>query len=287
MATLLGAFDPADVRRFAARLGPDLFAHLAGRTPDFLQEFARAWKLTDGDAAAQEEIARALGLTRGGGGGGPAVLQAALHEYSSFMEQYPGRVSGDLISHFRRAVLGTGDPLQARAEIEFARDILEGRTPLGVDQKVHGIEERRGGPNQNRVNPEYRVTAPDQTTRVTEVKRVGAEGGQLSKNGLKNNLGDAIHQVIGESSHTGERGGYIRLDARHTTGTQLTVDQITRAIIGEMVSPRDKIENQPLPQGQVVRGIEFVEWVEVLYNEAGQPQRLLFQVVNGQIVQVP
>lgn len=282
MANLLEVFTPAALRELHAALKPALFEHLAARDPAFIREFSRVWDITSGDPVAREEIAHSLDLTQRGVN--PADVTKAFHELAEFLDRYPGRVSGDMVSRFRRAVQQRGDPKQALAEIALARDILEGRTPLGSDVKVEGIAES-GVPEQK--NPEYRATDPSGKARIVEIKRVGQEGGDLSKNGLKSNLGAAIGQVVGQSRRTGETEGFIRVDAQHTTKTALTSEDIKGMAAGELRFPRTSVEGAKLPEGTTVRGIDYVRWIEVLYKDAAKmPRRLLLEVQGGQLVVV-
>ena len=63
----------------------------------------------------------------------------------------------------------------------------------------------------------------------------------MSRNSLRNNLGTAIGQVVEQSKYTGERGGFIRLDARHTSSTTLTAHDFFRLVNGELLAVRDEI----------------------------------------------
>lgn len=184
------------------------------------------------------------------------------------MEQYSGRVTGDFASRYRRAVHHRADPAQARVELALAVDILEGNTPLGKDLHVEGIPESTI-PGQR--TPEFRVTGFNIPVRLVEVKRIGRDARRLSKNSLRNNLGMAIGQVVEQSKYTGERAGFIRLDARHTSSTTLTAHDLFRLVNGELLAVRGEI-----------KAINFIEWVEILYLDVnGNPQKSIFQVQNG------
>ncbi|HEX6938800.1 MAG TPA: DUF4157 domain-containing protein [Longimicrobiales bacterium] len=274
---LLEAFGPDEVRRLRDDLGHDNLNHLGNRSEGFIREFARVWELTQGDAAARVEIVHTVELTRGGHP--PAEVEVAFRELAQFLEQYPGRVSGAMVSRFHRAFSRRGRPADARAEIALARDILEGQTPLGPDLALEGIPES-SIPHVR--TPEFRVRAPDGTTYLVEAKRVGEEGGQVNPGGFRRSLGSAIGQIVQEARRSGDVAGFIRLDSRHTSGTSLSVSEMVASVNGEL-HVRRSARDAP---GTTVRGADYVRWVEILYNEGGQPRRLLLEVRDGSVVVV-
>ena len=125
--------------------------------------------------------------------------------------------------------------------------------------------------------PEYRLTTPDGQSFLAEVKTIEAA---LGKNGLQRNLQKAISQIKEASIRTGEKGGYIRIDASSSPSTTLTRDQIEGIVKGQLLT---------IDQKTGTKGSDFVEFVEVLYKDtAGQPQKLLARVQqNGSIVTSP
>jgi hypothetical protein len=278
LVTILEVWTAEQARAMRTWLGPDLFAHLAGRRdPNVIRSFARALELAGADDVARNELRHTLDLSRGGIS--EVNFGQALAQLVDFMDRYGSRVSGDFISRYRRAVQQRGDPDQARAELRLAEDILEGRTPLGPGTRVAGLP---AGEAEGVRAPEYRVTGPPGTApRLVEVKRIGAP---LAEEGLDRNLRSALGQIIPTSEATGERGGFVRIDATEGGRSAMTPEQVRQTVNRRLLSARP----DPADPTRSTRGIDFVRWVEVLYQDsAGNPQRVLCEVQSGAVVIVP
>ena len=280
LSTLLEILTPEQTRQMHGRLGPSLFTHLAGRRdPNVIRQFVRAMQSMQGDTAAENSLIHTLDLTRRGIS--EVHFGEALVQLNTFLDQYAGRVSGDFMSRFARAVQTRGDPAQARAEIELARDILEGRTQIGTQLSVEGIPESRI-PGQR--TPEYQITGAGGRQLLAEVKfsvpRTRA---------IRRNLRSALGQIIGESRRRhGGQDNYIRIDARgERAGPELTPDSILRAVNGELCTSRTSVAGERLPEGESIRGLDYVEWVEVIYlDNDNNLQHRRYQVRNGVLVDV-
>jgi len=260
----LKVLSPEEVRRLHGDLGQDLFEILASpkRNLDVIRNFSRALELAAGDSVARKEMLEILRLTKKGSVSGLA-LEEALSQLVPFMERYQGRISGDFASRFRRAVQ-KNDAVQAKAEIRLAEDILEGRTPLGKGSSVEGLPERS---IEGRETPEYRVTGSGSGNRLVEVKNILEP---LSKNGLKRNVNKAMSQIKDQAKETLETGGLIRIDASSSPPTTMTQEEIYNAVKGELWSTS--------------KGKEFVEWVEVFYNDAKGSQTVRFRVQGDDLI---
>lgn len=246
---------------------PELQEHLAKQSQPIQQNFNRAIELAGNDAILREETIENLRLHKLGSLSTRA-LEASLWDLVNFQERYNQRVFGDFASRFRRRHRQNADPSQAEAELRTAEDILEGRTILGDNCSVEGLPE-----NQSRSTPEYRVTGEDRESHLVEVKRIGEAGQPLSRTGLDRNLRAAIGQIRTQAEQTSEREGFVRIDGSHTGSTNITPENMRRLIKGRLVSQRG---NQ--------RVIDFVKWVEVLYNDdTGTACRLLFIFENGEL----
>jgi hypothetical protein len=278
LQTMLEVWTATELRALRAWLGADLFGHLAGRRdPNVIREFARALELVGTDAVARDELRKSVDLSRRGVS--EADLGRSLHELNQFLDRFGSRVSGDFVSRWRRAVQARGDPVQARAELSLAADLLEGRTPLSAaqDLSVAGLPESTV-PGQK--TPEYRVTDAGGTSRLAEVKRLNAA---LTEGNIETNLRQALSQIIPTAERTGDRNGFVRLDA---TGphSALTAEQVRAAVEQRMRSRRP----DPVDPSRSTSGIDFVEWVEVLYTDStGAQQRVLCHVVGGAVVIAP
>ena len=236
---LLEVFTPDELRKIHLEIGAVDLQVLGNRTRQTLRQLRRALELAGNDTVARNEILRMATFIKRGISA--AQIEQALTELVQFMERYLGRVTGDFASRYRRTVHHRADPAQAHVELALAVDILEGNTPLGKDLSVEGIPEStspRHASVARQRTPEFRVTGLNIPARLVEVKRIGRDGRRLSRNSFRNNLGTAIGQVVEQSKYTGERGGFIRLDARHTSSTTLTAHDFFRQVNGELLALR-------------------------------------------------
>jgi hypothetical protein len=268
----LEVLSPEEVRRLHGELGQDLFEILVNPKkpkPNVIRNFSRALELAAGDSVARKEMLEILRLTKKGSVSG-AALEEALSQLVPFMERYQGRISGDFASRFRRAVQ-KNDPVQAKAEIRLAEDILEGRTPLGRESSVEGLPDRS---IENRQTPEYRVTGSGSGNRLVEVKSIREP---LAEEGIKRNVKKAISQIKEQAEETFETGGFIRIDASPSPPTTMTPEEIHRAVKGQLWFTPDS--------GKA--GKQFVEWVEVLYNDAKGSRTVRFRVQGDDLIISP
>ena len=75
-----------------------------------------------------------------------------------------------------------------------------------------------------------------------------------------------------ESIRTGERGGYIRIDANSESPTTLTHKEITSIVQGQL-------------KNKVQKGSDFIETVEVLYRDTSdKSKQILIKVQDGTVV---
>jgi hypothetical protein len=226
-------------------------------------------ELAAGDSVARKEMLEILRLAKKGSVSG-AELENALSQLVPFMERYQGRISGDFASRFRRAVQNK-DAVQAEAEIRLAEDILEGRTPLGRESSVEGLPERS---IENRQTPEYRVTGSGSGDRLVEVKTISEPLGQ---EGIKRNVKKAIGQIKDQAQEAGETGGFIRIDASPSPPTTMTQEEMRRVVKGQLWFTPDSGK----------QGKQFVEWVEVLYNDAKGSRTVRFRVQGDDLIISP
>jgi hypothetical protein len=222
------------------------------RKPSSVQSaFARAIELAD--AAGRTEIVHLLEFNLQGKVSNVGFEQT-LSELAAFMERYPGRLRGDLASRYFR--LATNEPVQARAELTLAEDILEGRTPFGRGRAIEGLKTEKQGVRL----PEYRVSGGEGTTtpQFAEVKHVTGRGGALG-----DNLRDAIDQIHSAAAEAGAQHaeGFIRLDLQEA---------------GRMDSRA--FGNQILRRLRASDRTGMVRWIEVQHIDLnGQPRRVWFR----------
>jgi hypothetical protein len=117
---------PHDVRQLEADLGAAGLKTLARRGDETASLVARALDLATATDSGRDLV---IGLLRQPASDLPAAgLRRGLGELSAFMEQYPGSLTGDLVTRAQQAVEHS-DITTLRAELRNAADIAEGRVP--------------------------------------------------------------------------------------------------------------------------------------------------------------
>ena len=193
-------------------------------------------------------------------------LNTALIENNNFIKQYQGRASGAFANRFGKANSSRLNSTEARGELNTAKDILDGNTVLGNDVKLRGLSEK----TNTQKNPEYLATMFDGNTRLVEVKTLT---GKVERN-FNSRLENAISQITGNRTITNPtKNGYIRLDYRQANPTN-------RQPNWWFEKTKNVLENTD--DGNIIPGIDVVEYVEILYkNKANEVKTLLVQVENG------
>ncbi|MEM7590151.1 MAG: hypothetical protein AAF383_01275 [Cyanobacteria bacterium P01_A01_bin.83] len=196
-------------------------------------------------------------------------LNTAFIENNNFIEQYQGRASGAFANRFGKANSSELNNIQARGEINTAKDILDGNTLLGNDVRLRGLPER----TNTQKNPEYFATMPNGDTRLVEVKTLKDTFNQRK---LKINLQDATDQIAGYPTKNVSNKGYVRLDFRNTDPISQKPNWWLGKVTKFLVDPKRKKEKVVTP------GIEVVEFVEILYkNPQNQVQQIYMRINNG------
>jgi hypothetical protein len=266
---LSNAVSDEQLRRLSLHVGPESLSSLAKRDPKAIQSYARILELADSDPVAREALLRFLPPSKVHIPN--TKFEQCLQEVETFLQKYQGRVAGDFPERFGRKFTPKGDGPQAESELKLAEDLLDGKTEKGKDLEIEGLvgrKDQNGKIIQGEQLPEYRVTTPDGRTFLAEVKRIEVP---LSSNNLDNNLKKAISQVKEGSLRTGEKGGYIRIDASNSPSSLLNQGEIENLVRARLT---DKAQ----------RGFENIEYVEVLYKDAsGTPQKLLAKVQDNQV----
>ncbi len=261
---LLRRYKPEQVKDLHRELGKEPLEHLSTKEPAFLEPFEGAWEAAKGDALARAELAETVRLNQKGTTSNKAAIET-FNAYTRFKAEYGDLISGDFVSRFRR--LFSADKAQAEAELALARDLLDGKSPLGETTHVEGLAESTV-PGEK--TPEYRVRTPAQTV-LAEVKAVGDSKTPLSKNNVHRNAGTANQQLRSQSSRTGEADGLIRLDARKAKPSEVTPELLAEWVSGKLPSPRDSVATR---------------WVEILYvDSAGNRVKVTLERV-GRIFEV-
>lgn len=209
-------------------------------------------------------------------------LNTALTENNKFIKQYQGRASGAYANRFGRASSSSPDidSIQGQGEITSAKDILNGDTMIG------NIDELRGLPDKSTTlgtkNPDYSVINNGVLTRLAEIKT--PDGNITAKNtfnkNIKRNLKGAVEQiVIRASADNPTEKAFVRLDYRQAQGI---TDQSRNWVFGK-VKNRLEVETKVKIDGveTQIEGVDYVEFVEVFYNDADGVQKLEIKVENG------
>ncbi|MBF2048760.1 MAG: hypothetical protein IGS54_15605 [Elainella sp. C42_A2020_010] len=163
--------------------------------------------------------------------------------------------------------------------------VNQGRTLLGNSRIVEGIDPPRteeGNIIEGVSVPEYRVVSEDGVNYLAELK---TPDGNFTSTNARRNLSDAMSQIREEALNTGTKG-YIRIDyiTSNAPPTALTPDEIFRAVNGELQASR-QIEIGG--ETREIRGVNFVEFVEILYQElSGQSQKRLYRVQNSSVIDI-
>ena len=249
---------PGNIRQLDDKLGTNLVESLFGKGKELIANVSKTLNLVGDDLDAIDSIKGILSKSKKG-----KIEDAQINEAFSntidFYESYPNRVSGDFPGRFADAK-GKKGALQAQNEITTAENLLDGNTPLGDIDNVHGILQNKS--NDGIPTPDFRVTDTNGNSRLFEVK---TPNGKLIENNLQQNLNKAIQQ-ISSSVESYNKGGYILIDYSSKPPTNISrprLEQYTKQLITD------------------AKGANTIEFVEILYkNDAGEA-RLFFQIQNG------
>lgn len=260
-----------DINTIRSLVGPgglkdaQALKRFANRPEQVLREFRR---VADSYGPLDTEAMHGLLATVSNNKYTPAILEAGYRRASELKMKYGERLSGEIIERCVRAA-GATDAPNAEAELGLAIDILEGRTPFGAEQRVHGLEE---GTTRR---PEYAVTADGKPRRLAEAKRMmGEPGNPLTMDQMESNLRSGLGQLRTETQ-PGDAPGLVRLDGRAAGPTTLLEPQVREMIARRVRSAivTDKVTGQ--------KSESNVGFVEVLYNDAaGNPARMVFPVTG-------
>ena len=188
-------------------------------------------------------------------------------ELKQFQDKYPDRISGDFPERFARKAGKKLDQRNAEAEVEFAKDLLDSKTPLGEAKKIYGIPQEIGKDYQNIKVPEYRIIDKNDKVYWAEVKNTQ---GELSRGLIQRNLKDAIGQIRTPITDSGEVGkGYVRIIS--SKPSNLTQEEIFRTVNGQLKNPGS-------------RGMDIIEFVEISYIDvSNKPQKLIYRVEKVEV----
>ena len=244
----------------------NLVESLFGKAKNTITNVSKTLKLVGDDVDAVADVQATLRQNKKVKNNGELAindndLNTAFANTVEFLEQYKGKVSGAFANRFGRANSPELDFVQARGELEAAKDILDGKTRLGNIDNIRGLREIYG-----QKNPEYFLEALDGSTRLIEVKTLT---GNVTDRKIRINLGKAIEQIDNNKSIINPtKNGYVRLDFSNA-------NSVTRQPDIWLKKVNNVFESNS-------KGFTSVEFVEVLYkNEANQVQKLLIQVKNG------
>lgn len=261
-----------DIDAIRALVGPDglkdaqKLKRFANRPEAVLREYRRA---LDSYGAHDAEAMQGLMATVSNDRHTPAMLEAGYKQASELKTKYGDRITGEIIERCVRAA-GAADAKQAAAEVALAVDILEGRTPLGGDQKLHGIKS-----SDTDRRPEYAVTADGTPRRLAEVKRLeGAAGAPLGDNQIERNLRSALGQLRAETQ-PGDAPGLVRIDGRGAGPTHLVEPDLRQLV-------QQRVKDAVVTGAAGATRAPNVGFIEILYNDAGgKPSRMVFPVAGG------
>jgi uncharacterized protein DUF4157 len=282
MGKLLGQFGVDDLQR----LGTALARHPEPVRKQFLELLGQAQ-----DRDAQIALMRLLDLNVRGGKFNNKVFAEIVQQVLAFQKRYPGKISGDFVNRFITLVTAPArEKISVAAELRFVEDLLEGRTVLGRQTRVHGIgpETPPGKPFsdvQGAKMPEMLATGGSGQRRLVEVKTMGEPGKPVSDRMIKQNLSAAITQIRENAVKLGTKEkGFVRLDSSHVKLVDTSIDDVERWANGTMVQDRViKGSNPP----RTYKGVEVVEHVEFLYKDGSKVHRVLFRSEGGRLVRVP
>ena len=232
------------------------------KQPQIVTDLSKAMNLSE-DAAAQKGIIDVVtkyvnDLPKQSQNQTLDTRQMALvaSDLRNFLEQYQGKVSGEFASRFQRIHQGAVGKLEAEAEIEFAKDLMQNRTILGGG-KVEGVLEVAG-----RKNPEFLFRSGDGSIRAIEVKTLTTS----SLERIPGRLSEAAEQIEALSGSVTQRG-LIRVNLN------------TNPPLWSVADLRQTIETWALSSINKSR-VEFVEFI--YYDEAGVLRKIIFR--NGKLV---
>lgn len=268
-----GDVSPSDIRFLDDKLDKNLVESLFDKAKDTITNVTKTLKLVGDDVDAVQVTLRQNKRIKKNGelAINDNDLNTAFANTVEFLEQYKGKVSGAFANRFGRASSSELDFVQAKGELETARDILDGKTRLGNIDNIRGLREIYG-----QKNPEYFLEALDGSTRLIEVKTLT---GKVERN-LSGRLKNAIGQISGNAPITNPtKNGYIRLDYRNANSTNRQSNWWF-----------NKIKNilEDTQEGSITPGIDVVEFVEVLYkNPADEVVNVIIKVENGVVKLLP
>ena len=261
-----------DIELLGNKLDKNLAEHLFNKGDDgstgsqLVNNVSDTLKKVGNDNVAIESIKSILRKNKNGKLN-DSKTETAFSEAADFLGRYEGRVSGDFPTRFADAQ-GKKGAIQARSEIRTAESILDGDSPLGSNvSKVEGIPTDVS--NTGIPTPDYRITDVSGISRLSEIKTPN-QALLDTTNNFDRNLKKAVNQVKIKGSK--DANAYITMDYSLQPSTNMSRDRIKQYT--------ESILNTSDRQGR--KGIEFVEFIEILYKDtAGQSQRLFLQVRNG------
>ena len=158
---------------------------------------------------------------------------------------------------------------RARAEVDAATDILEGKTVLGGGRDVRALHE---SDVKDFATPEFKVTGGGKPDMLAEVKAIGNDAGTVGKRAIRDNFGDAAYQISNRAARTGEKGGLVRLDGG-TKPLPGTNEEIRAAIQDKW---RQSVTAEPSRSGDI-------EWIDIVDSGPAGQRRLLLKVDGSKV----
>ena len=257
--TLLRHTSESSVRTTAEVLSAAEMRSLSRKPESMLEATGAAFKAARSDAGGTASIVECLRLNAQKGRSN-ALTEASLVEYARLKEQYGSRLTGDIATRIMTSKDRTGAQ-QAKAELELAVDLVEGRTAMGQTRRVDGLRESTV---EGEMTPEYRIETRSGQTKLAEVKKFDT----VNKNSVQRNARKANSQLRDQASRTAETEGLIRLDGQgKKAAADVTPEGIASWVNSSLPSPTNS---------------RVTRWVEVLYTDAaGQPQKVVLELPAG------
>ena len=227
------------------------------------QNLSQAIDLIGGDTNAQQSIAETVRLL-GKGSVNKKLFPQAIDDFIDFKLTYGEKVTGDFPLTFVRILSSKNIDIlrQYQAEINLARDILDGTSPLGNNPTlVHAI------PEGIKQTPEFSVIVAGGQNYIVESKAIGTQKSGMGKNNLDSNIGKAISQIDDYIRNNSlSASGYIRIDAR-SAPSNLSQDRIKKIVEIRMNTKRNGKS----------KGKDIIDYVEILYKDInGNDVQLIF-----------
>lgn len=191
-------------------------------------------------------------------------FQETMNSWLYFHGLYSGRATGDFAFRFHRAV--STDMIQVDVELQLAHDLLDGRTPFGNVQRIHGIADHA------HVTPEYGVYDTQGLVGFVECKSIGAIHGRFTNDLLREHIREASSQIIKYALREGyhQAQSFIRIDAQHAHFSDMTHTDILSRVAS-------LLDQEIILRQQRYSRATFIRWVEVhLPDVMGSPSTLLY-----------